>query len=187
MVLLHYCSNLKKKIHSSSRGITSCPYKHLGHIINHSKTIWDTIAPCWNVSWQPHKPMFKFLQDIHLSLLCENNTRGHFDSMLVTCWVVPHQYLQHKAFCISPVKKPPDSKASDPLTSPPNAQFYPWPHTNNYNHITYTAHTQYTLSLLNHLIISVQDIWKKWVWDFQFLEGEEQAKTGYIRPRQAGW
>lgn len=141
MVLLHYCSNLKKKIHSSTRGLISCPYKQLGHIIMHSKTIRDTIAPCRNVSWQPHKPTFQFLQDIHLRSLCENNMQGHFENVLVTCWVVPHPHLQHKAFCISPVKKPPDSKASDPLTSPPNTQFYP------IQTITITSHTQPTRNI----------------------------------------
>lgn len=54
-------------IHSSSRGITSCPFKQLGHIcivkqfetqLHHVKTWADNL-----------KPTFKFLQDIHLRLL----------------------------------------------------------------------------------------------------------------------
>lgn len=72
-------------------------------------------------------------------MVTDNNMLGHFDPVFVTCWVVPHQHLQYKAFCVRPVKKPQDSKASDPLTSPPNAQFYPWPQTNNHNHITQTT------------------------------------------------
>lgn len=69
--LWFYCIiavNLKKKFHSSSRGITSCPYKQLGHIMTHSKMIWDTIAPCLNVSWQPHKPTFKFLHSFEIAV-----------------------------------------------------------------------------------------------------------------------
>lgn len=69
-------------------------------------------------------------------MVSDDNMLGHFDPVFVTCWVVLHQHPQNKAFCVRPVKKPQDSKASDPLTSPLNAQFYPWPQTNNYNHIT---------------------------------------------------
>lgn len=80
--------------------------------------------------------------------------------MFVICWVVTHKHLWVEGFCISPVKKPPDSKASDPLTSRPNTQFYLWPHTNNHNHIKHTQHTQYTVSLPDHLIIFLQNIRK---------------------------
>lgn len=61
----------------------------------------------------------QIIRDVH------DNTLGHFGPVSVTCGVVLLQHLRYKAFCVRPVQKPVDSKASDPLTSPLNAQFYP--------------------------------------------------------------
>lgn len=53
-----------------------------------------------------------------------------------------------KSFHISPIKKPPESKPSDPLTSPPNRQFYLWPHINRSNQNQHAACTHYSQCLI---------------------------------------
>lgn len=86
-----------------------------------------------------------------------------------------------KGFCISPVRKPPDSTASDPLISPPNSQFYLWPHTSKFNHIKHTKHNNVpATSFLCR--ISREQI----VFFYRLSEGEEQAKQVTSHHREDG-
>lgn len=89
------------------------------------------------------------------------------------------------AFFICAVKKPPDSRASDPLTSLPNTQFYLWPHTNKSNHIKHTEHTIRTVYLPDHLIISLQSIPRMYYFVI-CLAGEEQTKQVISHQRTDG-
>lgn len=93
-----------------------------------------------------------------------------------TCRVVLNiqERTDLEGFRIPPVKKPPDSKASDPLTSPANTQFYPL-FKQIQSHQTQSTQTIHTIALPDHLIISLQNI-QTIVFFYSLSEGEEQAK-----------
>lgn len=89
------------------------------------------------------------------------------------------------AFCISAVKKLPDSRASDPLTSPPNTQFYLWPHNKQIQshqaHRTHNTHSVPARSL-NHFTSE----YPKNVLFVISLAGEEQTKQVISHQRTDG-
>lgn len=80
-------------------------------------------------------------------------------SVIWTCRVVLNirQRTDLEGFRVPPVKKLPDSKASDPLTSPANTQFYP-PFKHIQSHQTQSTPTIHTIALPDHLIISLHNI-----------------------------